>query len=271
MSAVCAWMRIDLRGRVRSLAVLGLLVALTTGVVLTALAGARRGETAVDRLVERTLPATVAALPNQQGFDWEAVEKLPNVAAIARFPVSQYFIKGLPPEAANFAYGDAAMVDIERPVVLEGRLADPARDDEAVITASFEGTFGKGVGDTVTIQLLAPEQVDESYASAEVPRPEGPEIETTIVGIIRSPWFSDSADEPGGTLVPSNGLFAQHAANLIGNTKVANINALVRLDGGAAAVPQFREDLAALTGRHDIEFFDLSAMAKPRSTDELSG
>ena len=269
MSAAWAWMRIDLRGRARSLAVLGLLVALTTGVVLTATAGARRGGTAVDRLLERTLPATVAALPNQQGFDWDAVEKLPNVAAIARFPVSQYFIKDLPPEAANFAYGDGAMIDIERPVVLEGRLADPSRDDEAVITAGFERTLGKGVGDTVTIQLLTPEQIDESYGSAEVPTPEGPEIETTIVGIIRSPWFSDSVDQSGGTLVPSNGLFEQHAANLIGNTKVANINALVRLDGGAASVPRFREDLAALTGRRDIEFFDLAAMA--RHADEVAG
>ena len=174
MSAVWLWIRLDLRSRKRSLLVMGLLVALTTGVVLTAVAGARRGSTAVDRLLDRTLPATVAALPNERGFDWEAVEELPNVAAIARFPVSQYYIKDLPPEAANFAYGDRAMIDIERPVVLEGRLADPSRDDEAVITEAFEGTTGKGVGDTVTIQLLTPEQVDETYLSAEAPPPEGP-------------------------------------------------------------------------------------------------
>lgn len=242
--------------------VLGLLVALSTGVVLAATAGARRADTAVSRLLERTLPATVAALPNQRGFDWEAVERLPNVAAIARFPVSQYYLKGLPTDAANFAYGDGAMVDIERPVVLEGRLPDPTRDDEAVITKKFEGSFGKGVGDTVTIQLLTPEQVDTSYLSAEAPLPEGPEIETTIVGIIRSPWFSDTEGGTGGSLIPSTGLFAQHAANLIGNTQVANINALVRLDGGAKAVPRFREDLAKLTGRRDIEFFDLAAGAQ---------
>jgi cell division protein FtsX len=263
LNAVWAWVRVDLRGRARSLVVLGLLVAASSGVVLTATAGARRGDTAVTRLLERTLPATVAALPNQQGFDWEAVKRLPNVAAIARFPVSQYYLKGLPAEAANFAYGDGAMVDIERPVVLEGRLADPARDDEAVITKQFERTFGKGVGDTVTVQLLTPEQVDASYlSSAEAPSPEGPEIETTIVGIIRSPWFSDTEEDAGGSLIPSNGLFEQHAANLIGNTKVANINALVRLDGGAKSVPRFREDLAKLTGRRDIEFFNLAAGAK---------
>jgi len=262
VSAVWAWIRIDLRARARSLAVLALLVALSTGVVLTSVAGARRGSSAVDRLLARTQPATVAALPNERGFDWEAVRELPNVTAIARFPVSVYFIKGLPPEAANFAYGDRAMLDIERPVVLEGRLADPSRDDEAVITQAFEGTFGQGVGDTVTLQLLTPEQVDEAYLSAgEAPPPEGPEIETTIVGVVRSPWFSDSGDSSDGTLIPSNGLFDQHRANLIGNTEIANINALVRLDGGARAVPDFRDDLAELTGRRDIEFFDLAAGA----------
>ena len=72
---------------------------------------------------------------------------------------------------------------------------------------AFEGTTGKGVGDTVTIQLLTPEQVDETYLSAEAPPPEGPEIETTIVGVVRSPWFSDSVDQPVGSLIPSNGLF----------------------------------------------------------------
>ena len=160
LTAVWAWFRFDLRARARSLAVLGLLVALASAVVLTAVAGSRRGASAVDRLVDRTLPATVAALPNQRGFDWEAVEALPEVAAIARFPVSAFYVKGLPFDAVNFAYGDGAMIDIERPVVLEGRLPDPRRDDEAVITGNFEGTYGKGVGDTVTVQLLTPEQVD---------------------------------------------------------------------------------------------------------------
>lgn len=260
MSAVWAWVRLDLRNRVRSLVVLGLLVAMTTGVVLTATAGARRGATAIDRLLDQTLPATVAALPNEAGFDWEAVAALPNVEAIGRFPLAPYEVEGLS-EGADFAYGDRTMIDIERPVVLEGRLFDPDRDDEAVVTAGFEGVTGKGVGDTVTIRLLTPEQVDESYESeVEAPAAEGPEIETTIVGVVRSAWFSDSPEEPG-RLIPSNGLFAQHTANFVGNTEIVHINALIRLDGGAAAVPAFREDLAELTGRRDIEFFDLASEA----------
>ena len=40
------------------------------------------------------------------------------------------------------------------------------------------------------------------------------------------------------------------------------MNALVRLAGGAAAVPAFREQLAEVSGRRDIEFFDLAAEAQ---------
>ena len=46
MRMALTWLRLDLRRRWRSLVVLALLVALSAGVVLTAVAGARRGEDA---------------------------------------------------------------------------------------------------------------------------------------------------------------------------------------------------------------------------------
>jgi len=77
-----------MRRRWRSLLVLTLLVALTTATVLTALAGARRGDTAFDRLWADTLPATATVLPSQPGFDWAKVRALPEVQALTLFPVS---------------------------------------------------------------------------------------------------------------------------------------------------------------------------------------
>jgi len=264
MSAVRAWIRHDLRSRARSLVVLSVLVALTTGVVLTASAGARRGGSAIDRLLDRTRPATVAVLPNEAGFDWEAVAALPGVEAIGRFPLVPYAIEGVPPDqGAGFVYADdEVMREIESPVVLEGRLADPSRDDEAVITPVFEDRYGKGVGDTVTITLNSPEQVDEFYLNFEEGEPAGPVIEATIVGVVRSPWFSDSGSDLTGVLTPSSGLFQAHTANFLGAQETAHVNALIRLEGGASAVPAFREQLAEVSGRQDIDFFYLAVEAQ---------
>src|SRR5262245_55792017 len=80
--AVWAWLRLDLRRRWRSVTVVAVVVALSSGVVMAASAGARRGSSAMDRLLARTLPATALVQPNDPGFDWAPVRRLPGVAAL---------------------------------------------------------------------------------------------------------------------------------------------------------------------------------------------
>src|SRR5215472_13683446 len=130
------WLRLDLRRRWRSLVVLALLVALSAGTVLTAVAGAWRGDTAFDRLWARTLPATVTVLPNQPGFDWSKVGALPEVSALGLFAV--YYgaaIDGLPGASPGFPPANAAPGQtVERPAVLAGRRYDPSRADEVDVT-----------------------------------------------------------------------------------------------------------------------------------------
>src|ERR1700753_3524337 len=87
MSVVWAWLRLDLRRRWQSLAVLTLLVVIAGGTVITALAGARRGASALERLQTNTLPLTSGVLPQQAGFNWAPVAALPEVAAVAPFLV----------------------------------------------------------------------------------------------------------------------------------------------------------------------------------------
>src|SRR6202012_5165746 len=87
MDVAATWLRLDVRRPWRSLLVIALLVALTAGTVLAAVAGARRGQTAFDRLWAQTLPGDATVLANQPVFDWSKVEALPEVKATALFVV----------------------------------------------------------------------------------------------------------------------------------------------------------------------------------------
>lgn len=262
MRLVAAWLRLELRRRWRPLLVLALLIAISAGTVLAAVAGARRGASALDRLLEVTLPASAVVLPNQPGFNWDAVRALPDVEAVATFPVSGFEIEGIPreAEASTFPLDANAMSTLERPVVLDGRLADPGRLDEVVVTPRFVESYGRGVGDSATLRLFQPELIDQAHGDVDTLPGDGPSIKVRIVGVVRSFWFADRPGSGGG-LIPSAALFARYRPNLIGNSEVGFINALVRLRGGPAALPAFRAELARLTGRSDIEMFDQGAEA----------
>jgi hypothetical protein len=270
IGVVVAWLRLDVRRRWRSLLVLSLLVALAAGTVITAVAGARRGASAVERLLDQTLPATAMVLPNQPGFDWAAVRALPEVEALATFVLTgDYVIEELPDDffGASFPFADdEAMRTVERPVVLEGRMLDQARADEVLISPAFKETFGLGVGDSLTIRLYSAETVDAAARGGELPaEPDGPAVEARIVGIVRTPMFHDEAGDFAGGVVPSPGLFAQYEANLAGTSESAVFNALVRLRGGESALAAFKADLERISNRTDIDIMNVGESARHAS------
>jgi MacB-like periplasmic core domain/FtsX-like permease family len=258
MLITLTWLRLDGLRRWRSLAVLALLIALATATILTSIAGARRGQTAFDRLWARTLPATATVLPNQPGFDWAKVAALPEVAALTKFPVVFGFeVQGYPGASTGFPLADGQMTrTIERPVMVAGRLFNPRRTDEVIVTPKFAATSGKAVGDTLTLELASPRQANQEYDGSTGP-PLGPKIRARIVGEGRSPWALD-ADTPGssGGVLTTPALFTRYRANMMGTKGQAYINALVRLKGGQSAIPAFRADLKRVTGRSDIDVWD---------------
>ncbi len=265
MSAALAWFRIDLRRRWKSILVLALLIAFATGTILTAVAGARRASSAVDRLLAVTLPVTAVALPNDPGFEWDAIEALPGVEAVGKFAVSTYVVDGIPDEDFSTGFpvlGTDVYSTIEKPVVLKGRALDPMRPDEVMATPLFLEHYGLDVGDTLTIRLWSPEQIDTfDTPDFDGGPPGGPAIEATIVGSIRSLWFSDK-ESPLGGMTPSPALVEQHPANFLGAQPTAYVNAMIRLSDGADSIPTFKEDLARITGRNDIDVWDMAAAAE---------
>jgi FtsX-like permease family protein len=254
------WLRLESRRRWRSLLVLALLVALATGTVLTATAGARRGETAFGRLWDRTLPATVVVLPNQPRFDWARVRALPEVEALSEFAVSDtpFVLTCCPQISPGFApIGDGMSRTIERPVLLAGHLFDPGRADELIVTPQFAAFYHKGAGDLMTMRLPSPRQVNQHWDASMGP-PRGPVLQARIVGVGRNVFGSATSDGPGsrGGVQPSPALSAMYKANVIGTNGQMYINALIRLKGGEAAIPAFRADLARVTGRPDIDVWN---------------
>ncbi|GAA0988230.1 hypothetical protein GCM10009555_069400 [Acrocarpospora macrocephala] len=239
LAPVWTWLRLDLRGRIRALVLLGLLVAVGSGTVMAAAAGARRGDSAMDRLRAITLPAHAMAQPNQEGFDWDAVRRLPGVAAVGSFLLSDVTLEGLPGAFVSYPSTDKEFTTaMERPVVLAGRVADPARVDEAVVSEPFLTAHRVKLGDTVV--ALA----------------EGVRQPLRIVGVIRMPILLNNPE------LSTTIAFAEryHAAMMKGSGGVAN--AIIRLTGGESALPEFRQAFAKLTGRDDVEILDLAMMAR---------
>jgi ABC-type lipoprotein release transport system permease subunit len=257
VTIVGAWLRLEVRRRWRSLAVLTLLIAVASGTVFAALAGARRGASAQSRLQERTRPATATVYANDPKFDWEQIRALPGVEALATFVVTYgTALEGFPDGSIAFPPADdGEMRTIERPVVFSGRLPDPARADEAVVTAKFASKHHKDVGDTVVLRLPTPAQVANGE-STDHGRLAGPRVTLHIVGVVRSPWLAADTPEGEGTLIPSAGLTAAYRSNLVGGGAGAEyINAIVRLRGGGSAVSAFRD--AAVRIRPDLEVVNL--------------
>jgi hypothetical protein len=260
------WFLVEWRGRWRALVGLALLIAFATASVQATTAGARRGATAVDRLLEVTEPATLAMLPNQGAFDWDVVRTMPQVESVSAFAVSGFAVEGIseardvdPTAIGGFPFVDDEIWDtIERPVVLEGRIPDPTRSDEVAVTANFVDYFDMGVGDQVTLRLYDVRQLDTLDESGP---PTGPGIHATIVGVIRSGWFGDTPGNPAGAVLPSPGLHAEFPDNVVGTAGAINVNALVRLRDRSADLDQFLRDFTELTGIENVETFDLVAAA----------
>jgi hypothetical protein len=198
MAAVLARARAELRTRWRSWVGLALAVGVAGGAVLALAAGARRTDSAYPRLVAAERPPEVNSMLvegiGERGITLDPAEvaRLPQVAGVGRlreFPVFDGSTgEGVAirnPEYVQAAtFGGEAARWLERTKLLSGRLADPARADEAVIDFPLAERFGLGIGEVLRLRFVRPGE-DELWASNETPPTSaGKPVSLRIVGII---------------------------------------------------------------------------------------
>jgi hypothetical protein len=237
MAAVLARARAELRTRWRSWVSLALAVGVAGGAVLALTAGARRTESAYPRLVATERPPEVNSMLvegiGERGITLDPAEvaRLPQVAGVGRlreFPV----FDGVTGEGAairNPEYVQAAIFGgeaarwLERTKLLSGRLADPARAEEAVVDFPLAERFGLEVGGTVALRFVRTGE-DELWASNETPSASaGRRIGLRVVGVV-APGGSFPPRPQGagaGSIMLTPAFEARHGASLGGRVSLS--------------------------------------------------
>ena len=268
------WAVSELRRRWASLVMLGLLAGVASGLAIAAFDGASRSSTAYTRMRDRLAGADAIFYPSQARVGDADVSKLGSleeVTAWAGFALNDSHIDELGDEGSPMiAVGDSWFDTVEGAKVLAGRLPDPKADDEAVINgpAADEGV-GVRVGTVLTWRNLSLDQsalyADGVPADFDWTTAKGPVTKLRIVGVVRQPMESVASFASTPLLLAGPGWAAAH----LDETSVYFTNAMVRLRNGAADVPKFQADVAALYGRDDLPVKDLSTDIKrvQRSVD----
>jgi ABC-type lipoprotein release transport system permease subunit len=272
-AAVRLWSRSELGRRWPALVLLGVLAGVAAGLAMAAIDGAGRAETAYERMRADYDGADAVFFPSQirSNVDSARLGEIPEVAAWAGFASTVSTIDGVPGGAPLIPVGSGWFTTIERAKLLEGRLPDPNRDDEAVINAAARDQgeqLGLGVGSVLTWRNLSPSDVealggDDPPADYDWSKATGPVTKLHVVGVVRLPMESVMSFASTPLLLPGPGwakahLMSGEAASSATGAQVNFFNAFVRLRHGAADVPAFQAAVARVYGRADIPVKDLS-------------
>jgi len=271
MAAVLMLIRVQ-RAALRSWVSLALLLAVVGGGVLAAGAGARRTDSAYPRFLAASntgdvlVNATTADPTTDNTPLLEKIAKLPQVtqAGIGYFVLSGVTLPSGRPIDVNdvspIAVPDARYgTSIDHFKVIEGRLADPTRVDEATVSFPFADNpkFKVHVGDALTIRLLRPQDIEALFGSGGVASPDifdaakGASVRVRVVGIIASPLGTDFPPLPphvGASVYLTPAFLHRYRASMVayggmpvklrhGAADLAAFEAAAERIGAAAQVP----------------------------------
>ena len=202
MAAVWARSRSELRARWRSWVGLMLLLGLAGGVAMALVAGARRTDTAYDRLVAAERPADLEFTASNlrevaEGRDpvtLEQLERLPGLAESGRFLEFAADLGDNRSLVTDTYFETIAPVDqdalgfVARWKLLAGRHADPGRVDEAVVGFTVAEQYRLRVGSQLRLRMLTREEAEALYQDGTVirlpPATAGRWVDLRVVGVV---------------------------------------------------------------------------------------
>ena len=272
LSAVWVRARHELRARWRSWVGLALIVGLGGGVVLAALAGARRTEDAYPRMANASNAADVLVVGQSQflfvgNVDLNAVDRLPEVASSSHIAVYLLFAGRTesgrllgPADLFPIAHADRELGNtMERWKMLAGRPANPGRVEEATASFLLAERLHLRVGSTLRLRFTRAQSFGRvatellggfarrlRVAGGAAPVIEqvadGPLVTVKIVGIEASPAeFPPLGPDLAPPLHLTPAFFRLYQGRLVDSPL-----SYVRLKRGAADLPSFQDGVDRL-------------------------
>jgi ABC-type lipoprotein release transport system permease subunit len=236
--AAAFWSRRDVRRRWRSLVLLGVLIGLTVGLALASWAGARRTDTALERLRVQSNAADAVVFPSQVGVahpNWDRLRARPEVKTVAVWDLLFGIFDGHEP-AVIFGSADGTYLgEVDRPVVVKGRMFNPRAPDEVVVDTEV-GKQAPSVGGTFTYHFYSAKQCNLSGA------PKGPTVTFHVVGVVNE--LAQFAFVSGGQVLVSPGFLTRYGSQI---TVAENADILLR--HREADMGKLRHDVNALVAR----------------------
>lgn len=229
--------RAGIRRQWRALLVLALLVAVAGAVVLSSVAGARRTASSLDRFRAYSRVADVEVdVDGATAAQVDALRRDPSVAGVGLLDQMVLARPGsldtsLPSAAA---VDDSFGTEVDRPLVVAGRLPRRTRADELAISERLAGSLGVRVGDTVTFESYSPAQTDAAETGATPGAPEGPDVHFRIVGLVRLPLDLAVRGSFGGIVVPTPAFYEEYRDRIGG---FVSSLMRVRATDGARGIP----------------------------------
>jgi ABC-type lipoprotein release transport system permease subunit len=249
MAAV--WMRLlaEMRARWRAWLALALMFGLAAGASIAAIAGASRTDTAYPRFLQAQDAfdaLTGGGAEDQYDKRFEAIQNLPEVEdAVTIIIIGGEFVvpakAGDPEQVVTLPEAIVAtdpegrtLYETNRAKVLEGRMADRSRPDEALVPFTLAERYGIEVGDRIFAGV--------GFDFERFPRPLQ-RVPVTVVGIVAAPGDFESVGQTAYVPVYVTPALFEKYREIVPELNPDTWNLAVHLRGGPAAATAFKQKI----------------------------